>query len=157
MSPATCVAPALPGDRRVGRLRRCHALLIDPCRPKREAPARHALTEIAAATPPGWTVRVWDDNLGLGPPPADPVPQVVGVLVGDSLTGRAGELAASYRGRGAVVVLLGPPGLTCPEGADVLALGEAERLWPVVLADVEAGPAQPVYSPSSDDSSTVRR
>jgi hypothetical protein len=139
----------LPIDRHVGRLRRCHALLIDPCRPKREGMARHALTDVAGATPPGWTVRVWDDNLALGPPPADPVPQVVGIFLNDPSAERAGELAASYRACGAVVVLLVRPGSCCPS--------EAERLWPLVLADVEAGRAQANYAPLSDDSSTRRQ
>jgi hypothetical protein len=133
MSAAPCAAPALPVDRSAGRLRRCHALLIDPCRPKGEAPARHALTEVAGATPPGWTVRVWDDNLSLGPPPADPVPQVVGVFLDDPPVERAEELAASYRAHGAVVVLLPRTGPSCP--------GEAERLWVRALVDVEAGRA----------------
>jgi len=38
-----------------------------------------ALTSIAAATPPDWRVRYWDENLLRGPPPVRPFPQVVGI------------------------------------------------------------------------------
>ncbi len=57
-----------------------------------------SLTSIAAATPPGWRVRCWDENLLQGPPPADPVPQVVGITVHLTFARRAYELAAWYRG-----------------------------------------------------------
>src|SRR5690349_12692879 len=40
-----------------------------------------ALTSVAGATPAHWNVRYWDENLLQGPPPADPVPEVVGITV----------------------------------------------------------------------------
>src|SRR5262249_55244678 len=40
-----------------------------------------ALTSIAGATPPGWHVRYWDENLLQGPPPWKPFPEVVGITV----------------------------------------------------------------------------
>ncbi|RPJ73617.1 MAG: hypothetical protein EHM24_07600, partial [Acidobacteria bacterium] len=66
-----------------------------------------ALTSIAAATPPGWRVSYWDENLLQGPPPADPVPQVVGITVHLTFARRAYELAAWYRARGSKGVVGG--------------------------------------------------
>jgi hypothetical protein len=39
------------------------------------------LTTIAAATPPHWRVRYWDENLLQGFAPVDPLPEVVGITV----------------------------------------------------------------------------
>ncbi len=65
------------------------ALLINPFYSKdpRASYGKHvltpslALTSIAGATPLEWEVRYWDENLLQGPPPWDPVPQVVGITV----------------------------------------------------------------------------
>src|SRR5438105_2059770 len=38
-----------------------------------------ALTSVAAATPPNWRVRYWDENLLQGFAPVDPLPEVVGI------------------------------------------------------------------------------
>src|SRR6266508_2999891 len=40
-----------------------------------------ALTSLAGSTPPGWEVRLWDENLLQGPPPWDPFPSLVGITV----------------------------------------------------------------------------
>ena len=52
-----------------------------------------ALTSIAGATPPGWKVRYWDENLLQGPPPWEPFPQVVGITVHLTFAARAYDLA----------------------------------------------------------------
>ena len=64
-----------------------------------------ALTTIAAATPPDWEVEYWDENLLKGPPPAQPVPRVVGISVHLTFARRAYELAAWYRRLGSTVIL----------------------------------------------------
>jgi UDP-N-acetylmuramoyl-tripeptide--D-alanyl-D-alanine ligase len=56
-----------------------------------------ALTSLAGATPPDWQVRYWDENLLQGPPPLDPLPQVVGITVHLTFAQRAFELARWYR------------------------------------------------------------
>src|SRR5262245_61881621 len=66
-----------------------------------------ALTSLAGATPAGWNVRYWDENLLQGPPPYRPFPEVVGITVHLTFARRAYELADWYRGRGARVVLGG--------------------------------------------------
>jgi radical SAM superfamily enzyme YgiQ (UPF0313 family) len=63
---------------------------------------------------------------------------------------RAWQIADGFRKRGVKVVLggiaatLGGPELQSPH-ADAVVLGEAEELWPRVLADHAAGRLQPVY------------
>src|SRR3954447_16384063 len=142
-------APSLP--QRHGPLAPRAILLINPFYPKdpHASFGKHvltptlALTSIAAATPAGWNVRYWDENLLQGPPPWEPFPQVVGITVHLTFADRAYALARWYRRRGALVVLGGLHVLSCPEEAaphaDALAIGEGVQVWPEILRDVEAG------------------
>jgi radical SAM superfamily enzyme YgiQ (UPF0313 family) len=154
------VPPRLdPNFRPPGVLGR-HALLVNPFYPKdpRASFGKHvltptlALTSVAAATPAGWTVDYWDENLLQGPPPNRPFPQVVGITVHLTFANRAFELARWYRDRGATVILGGLHVLSCPDEcvphADALAVGEGVQLWPRILADVERGGLQPRYDGS---------
>src|SRR5881396_2405297 len=134
-----------------GAIQARYALLINPFYPKDPVASfgKHvltptlALTSIAGATPPGWTVRYWDENLLQGPPPWRPFPQVVGITVHLTFARRAYEIADWYRRRGARVILGGLHVLSCPEEAaphaDAIALGEGVQLWPRMLRDVEQG------------------
>ncbi len=133
------------------------ALLINPFYPKdpHASFGKHvltptlALTSFAATTPSHWTVEYWDENLLLGRPPYDPMPEVVGITVHLTFARRAFELAYWYRSRGSKVILGGLHVLSCPEEcaphADALALGDGVQLWPRILADVEAGKLQARY------------
>ena len=133
------------------------ALLINPFYPKdaRASFGKHvltpslALTAVAGSTPPHWQVRYWDENLLQGPPPTDPMPQVVGITVHLTFARRACELADWYRARGAKVVFGGLHVMSCSQElaphADALALGEGVQLWPHILADVEADRLQRCY------------
>ena len=115
-------APRLDDHLRVGPPCPRHALLINPFYPKdpHASFGKHvltpslALTSIAGATPAGWDVRYWDENLLQGPPPCDPLPEVVGISVHLTFARRAYELAAWYRARGAKVVFGGLHVLSCP-------------------------------------------
>lgn len=134
-----------------------HALLVNPFYRKDPYASfgKHvltptlALTSIAAATPPAWTVDYWDENLLQGAPPLEPFPSVVGISVHLTFAERAYALGRYYRERGAKVVLGGLHVLSCPEEAaphaDALALGEGVALWPQILADAEAGRLAPRY------------
>ena len=108
-----------------------------------------SLTSIAAATPPGWRVRYWDENLLQGPPPADPVPQVVGITVHLTFARRAYELAAWYRAKGAIVILGGMHVNSLPDEAaphaDAISIGDGVQTWPDVLRDVGRGTLRPRY------------
>lgn len=134
-----------------------HALLVNPFYRKDRFSSfgKHvltpslALTSIAAATPAGWTLDYWDENLLQGPPPLDPFPSVVGITVHLTFAKRAYELARYFRARGARVVLGGLHVQSCPDEAaphaDALALGEGVQLWPTILDDAQHGRLQPRY------------
>jgi radical SAM superfamily enzyme YgiQ (UPF0313 family) len=165
--------PKLDSRVRPVAIRRRFALLINPFYPKdpHASFAKHvltpslALTSLAGATPPEWTVRYWDENLLQGAPPFRPMPQVVGISVHLTFAARAYELAAWYRRRGAVVVLGGLHVLSCPDEArphaDALVLGDGVQVWPEILKDVEAGRLKREYrgsylKPYRDDPSPRR-
>jgi radical SAM superfamily enzyme YgiQ (UPF0313 family) len=150
-------APRLDPTLTVGPVRPRHALLINPFYPKdpHASFGKHvltptlALTSVAAATPAGWEIAYWDENLLQGPPPWKPFPQVVGITVHLTFARRAYALADWYRRRGARVILGGLHVLSCPDEAaghaDALAIGDGVPLWPRILGDVESGRLQPVY------------
>jgi radical SAM superfamily enzyme YgiQ (UPF0313 family) len=145
--PGAC--PAAPAARTI--------LLINPFYAKDPAGSfgKHVLTPalglptLAAATPAGWRVRFWDENLLQGPPPMDPVPEVVGITVHLTFARRAYELAAWCRAHGAVVVMGGPHALSCPDEVadhcDAVAVGSGVPLWPRILRDIQAGCLQRRY------------
>lgn len=140
--------PALDEIIRPRSIEAKYALLLNPFYPKdpHASFGKHvltpslALTSIAGATPPDWRVEYWDENLLHGPPPCDPLPQVVGITVHLTFARRAYELAQWYRARGATVILGGLHVLSNPEEAaphaDALAIGEGVQLWPQILSDV---------------------
>jgi radical SAM superfamily enzyme YgiQ (UPF0313 family) len=150
-------APPLDPACRPGPASPRFALLLNPFYPKdpHASFGKHvltpslALTSIAAATPRGWEVRYWDENLLQGPPPHDPFPRVVGITVHLTFAERAYELARWYRERGALVVLGGLHVSACSDEAaphaDAIAIGDGIPLWPRILADAERGALEPVY------------
>ncbi len=141
-----------------------HALLLNPFYPKdpHASFGKHvltptlALTSVAGATPAGWEVRLWDENLLQGSPPHEPFPRVVGITVHLTFAARAYELARWYRERGALVVLGGLHVSACPDEAaphgDAIAIGDGVPLWPRILADAERGALEPVYRAGFDAS-----
>ena len=150
-------APALPVAKENVPVLFRSALLVNPfyAKDRHTSFGKHvltpsvALTSVAAATPENWQIRYWDENLLQGPPPGEPVPQVVGITVHLTFARRAFELADWYRRRGAVVVLGGMHVTSCPDEcaphADALAIGNGVPLWPRILRDVEAGTLAKVY------------
>lgn len=155
--PEMRLAPPLDPRAVAAPPRRRHALLLNPFYAKDPSASfgKHvltpslALTGLAGATPPEWTVAYWDENLLQGPPPLDPFPEVVGISVHLTFAARAYALAAFYRARGARVVLGGLHVQSCPDEAaahaDAIAIGDGVRLWPEILRDADAGRLAPVY------------
>ncbi|MDX1388320.1 MAG: radical SAM protein [Acidobacteriota bacterium] len=149
--------PRLDEDLATGPPTPGHALLINPFYPKdpHASFGKHvltptlALTSIAGATPPEWTVSYWDENLLQGHPPVKPFPSVVGISVHLTFAQRAYELARWYRRRGARVILGGLHVLSCPDEvaphADALAIGEGVQIWPEILRDVARDRLRPRY------------
>jgi radical SAM superfamily enzyme YgiQ (UPF0313 family) len=150
-------APFLDPAAHVGAIRPRYALLINPFYPKdpHASFGKHvltptlALTSFAATTPEHWQVRYFDENLLDGPPPCDPMPELVGITVHLTFARRAFELARWYRSRGSKVILGGLHVLSCPEEcaphADALAIGDGVQLWPRILADTEFGSLKARY------------
>ena len=150
--------PLVPRCESASAVEQRFALLVNPFYRKdpRASFGKHVLTpslalaSIAAATPEGWRLRYWDENLLQGEPPCEPVPQVVGITVHLTFARRAYELAAWFRARGALVVLGGLHVISCPEEAvphaDALAIGDGVQLWPRILKDIERGRLQPRYT-----------
>jgi len=105
------------------------------------------LLKVAAATPPGWRVRIVDEKVeGLDlSAPAD----LVGITGMTPAIDRAYEIADAFRSRGVPVVMGGIHVSMMPEEAlrhcDAVVIGEAEGLWPRVLDDVNEGRLQRVY------------
>ena len=108
-----------------------------------------ALTSLAGATPAHWQVRYWDENLLQGPPPGEPLPEVVGITVHLTFAKRAYELARWYRAQGSKVILGGLHMQSCPDEvaphADAIAIGDGVQLWPEILRDVERGELKARY------------
>ena len=156
--PREMSSPALlPSPKPNGRPQPRTALLINPFYAKSPHGSfgKHvltptlALTSLAGATPEHWQVRYWDENLLQGPPPSQPVPQVVGITVHLTFAKRAYALARWYRAHGSKVILGGLHTLSCPEEvaphADAMAIGDGVQTWPEILRDVERDTLRPRY------------
>jgi radical SAM superfamily enzyme YgiQ (UPF0313 family) len=106
-----------------------------------------ALTSLAALTPPDITVRLIDENVE--DLDSQDKPDLVGISLMTPLAPRGYEIAAAFRKRGIPVVLGGIHATMMAEEAgahaDAVVVGEAERLWPQVVADARRGQLQPLY------------
>jgi radical SAM superfamily enzyme YgiQ (UPF0313 family) len=103
---------------------------------------------VAALTPPSWEIRIIDENLRF----EDGVswrPDLVGLTALTPNAPRAYEVARHYRVVGIPVVIGGIHASTLPDEAadyvDSVVVGEAEGIWPQVLADTERGTLKPRY------------
>jgi radical SAM superfamily enzyme YgiQ (UPF0313 family) len=101
---------------------------------------------VAALTPSSWEVRVLDENWE---PFTYQEADLVGITAFTASANRAYEIASLYRQRGVPVVMGGIHASMCPDEAsrfvDAVVIGEAEAVWPKVLADAEAGGLQQRY------------
>ena len=107
---------------------------------------------IAALTPPGWKVKIIDENFReFRYYEAD----FVGFTAFSSTVARAYELAAVYREKGIPTVIGGIHASMCPEEAgqfvDTVVIGEAEKIWPEVIRDFDNGALKKVYRGALDD------
>ncbi len=106
-----------------------------------------SLPVIAAYTPPGWDVALVDE--AVQEIDFDHPCDLVGLSIMTCYAPRAYEIAAEFRKRGKTVVLGGVHPTYCPDEAlrycDAIVCGEAEDLWPQLVADFEAGSMKRVY------------
>jgi radical SAM superfamily enzyme YgiQ (UPF0313 family) len=107
---------------------------------------------VAALTPASWEVELVDENWEpFVYRPAD----LVGITAFTASARRAYEIAAIYRQNGVPVVMGGIHCSMCPQEAlqhvDTVVIGEAENVWPRVIADFESGGLQFEYRGSWSD------
>jgi radical SAM superfamily enzyme YgiQ (UPF0313 family) len=107
---------------------------------------------VAALTPPSWDIRLLDENWE---PFSYQEADLVGITAFTASANRAYKIASIYRQRGVPVVIGGIHASMCPEEAlgfaDAVVIGEAEDVWPQVIADVEAGHLQKIYKAGLTD------
>jgi radical SAM superfamily enzyme YgiQ (UPF0313 family) len=115
---------------------------------------------VAALTPNHWDVALVDENWEPfiyqdADPSTGSGPSLVGITAFTASANRAYEIAAIYRERGVPVVMGGIHASMCTEETlrfvDAVVVGEAEAVWPQVVADVEAGRLQRVYRGERND------
>ena len=137
----------MPGRRKL--------LLVNPVNPARTGLTVNrssrfppiGLGIVAALTPADWGVELADENWAavLSIREAD----LVGITAFTASVNRAYEIAATYRARGTPVVMGGIHASMRPDEAlrfvDAVVIGEAEGVWPQVVADFEAGRLQRTY------------
>lgn len=127
----------------IGRLE--HSLFVDEARME-----PLALGVLAALTPPDVEVVMYDDRLE--PIPYDERTDLAVISVEVFTARRAYEISTAFRERG-VPVILGGVHVTLLPGeaarhADAIYIGDAEKLWEQVIADLKLGSLQPVYRAS---------
>ncbi len=106
-----------------------------------------SLPVIAAYTPAGWHVDLVDE--AVADIDFDHPCDLVGLSVMTCYAPRAYEIATEFKKRGKTVVLGGVHPTYCPDEAlrycDAIVCGEAEDIWPRVVADFEAGQMKRMY------------
>ena len=119
-----------------------------------------ALAYIAAVTPAHWSVELIDEQVEGARAYDDVEADLVGITAFTPQAPRAYHVAGQFRARGVPVVMGGIHASLVQEEAaryaDAIFIGEAERLWPAVIADVEAGRLQPRYDGGTSGESVVR-
>lgn len=107
------------------------------------------LMTVAGLTPHDWDITIIDENIGIPDYARMPRPDVVGITAFTSQAPRAYQIADEFRTRSIPVIMGGIHASMCPEEAlcavDAIVKGEAEGVWPRVLADVMAGTLQREY------------
>jgi radical SAM superfamily enzyme YgiQ (UPF0313 family) len=105
------------------------------------------LTIVAGLTPSEHNVRIMDENVE--PLDLDAPADLVGISFMTALAPRAYEIAAAFRRRGIPVVGGGYHATLYAADAaphfDTLVLGDAEEVWPLLLADLQVRRLKPVY------------
>lgn len=110
-----------------------------------------SLPTIAAYTPAHWTVDLVDE--AVQDIDFDYPCDMVGLSIMTCYAPRAYEIAKEFRKRGKTIVMGGVHPTYCPDEAlqyaDAIVCGEAEDLWPQLVADYEAGQMQRMYKMTS--------
>ncbi|HEX4417682.1 MAG TPA: radical SAM protein [Kofleriaceae bacterium] len=107
---------------------------------------------VASVTPPSYDIHFVDENVE--PIDFDEPADLVALTCMTAQADRVFEIAAAFRARGVTVVVGGLLATRAPEilqpHVDAVCRGEAEAVWPQLLADFERGALKPCYGrPSS--------
>ncbi|GAH61108.1 unnamed protein product, partial [marine sediment metagenome] len=106
-----------------------------------------SLMTIAALTPEEHNVTITDESIEAVD--FDQEPDLVGLTAMTAAAPRAYQIADRFRQQGVPVVMGGMHASALPEETlqhvDSVVVGEAEELWPQLLADLEGGSLQPIY------------
>lgn len=115
---------------------------------RRYASPSLSLLTVAGLTPASFDIEYCDENV-------EPIrwasdAEVIGLTGMHLQRPRILEIARRFRALGKQIVIGGPSVTACPEWyrpvADVLILGEAERIWPAFLADLAVGRPRSEYA-----------
>jgi len=102
---------------------------------------------LAALTPPDVDITFFDERIE--PLPLNDTPDLVALTVETYTARRAYQIAVHYRQQGIPVVMGGYHPSLLPEEArhfaDSLVIGDAEELWPQLLADAKSGSLKAIY------------
>jgi radical SAM superfamily enzyme YgiQ (UPF0313 family) len=102
---------------------------------------------LAALTPPGHTITIVEESFA--PDDIDQDVDLVGITVLTELAVRAYQIGDMYRRKGVKVVMGGIHPTVLPdealEHADAIVVGEAEGIWPQLVADAASGQLQRIY------------
>jgi radical SAM superfamily enzyme YgiQ (UPF0313 family) len=108
-----------------------------------------SLMVLAGLAPPEWDVTLLDENIQVPQYHEMPLPDLVGITAFTSQAPRAYEIAAHFRRLGVPVVMGGIHATMCVDEVvprvDSVVTGEADAVWPQVLADAAAGRLRPRY------------
>ena len=100
-----------------------------------------ALPTLAACTPAGFDLKIRDDEIE--DIDFDQPVDIVAITAMTFKAKRAYEIAREFRARGARVIMGGIHASMCPdevsEHVDCVVVGEADIIWPGILADAVAG------------------
>jgi radical SAM superfamily enzyme YgiQ (UPF0313 family) len=106
---------------------------------------------LTALTPPSFSITLVDEHVESLP--ADLEADLVAMTVETYSARRAYQIAAPFRARGIPVVMGGFHPTLLPDEvsqyADAVVVGDAEPVWPRLLADFAVGTLQPVYHADS--------
>lgn len=107
-----------------------------------------AMAALAGLTPPDWQITFFDDRMEAIDWTLDT--DLVALSI-ETFTARRGyQIAARFRARGIPVVMGGYHATLQPEDAldhaDAVCVGDAEDVWPLILADAACGTLRPRYA-----------
>jgi radical SAM superfamily enzyme YgiQ (UPF0313 family) len=118
------------------------------------------LMTLAGLTPAEWEVTILDENVGRRHDEPMPRPDLVGITAFTSQAPRAYEVAWHFRNQGVPVVMGGIHATMCVDEVlprvDAVVTGEADAIWPQVLADTIAGRLRPRYDGGLADMTAIR-